>query len=143
MKKIFHWSHWPHYFNMHRNFLIIASVLGAISVALGAFAAHKLREMLSPEMVGVFETGVRYQFYHVFALFIVAITMQKYTNKWMFWAGNCFITGIVLFSGSLYALAVLRITESGGSKYIGVITPFGGLFLIAGWLFLLLGFSKT
>lgn len=128
---------------MNKNFLIIASLLGALSVALGAFAAHQLREMLSPNRVAVFETGVRYQFYHVFALFVVAMAMKQYSNRWMYWAGNCFIAGIILFSGSLYALAVLKVTESGGSKYIGIITPFGGLFLIAGWLFLLLGFSKS
>ena len=128
---------------MNRNFLIIASLLGALAVALGAFAAHQLREMLPPDLVSVFETGVRYQFYHVFALFLVAVAMQRYSNKWMFLAGNCFIAGIILFSGSLYTLAIMKIMDSSGSKYIGFITPFGGLFLIAGWLFLLLGFSKS
>jgi uncharacterized membrane protein YgdD (TMEM256/DUF423 family) len=143
MRKISRWNHSPNYCKMNRNFLIIASLLGALAVALGAFAAHQLRDMLSPDQVAVFETGVRYQFYHVFALFTVGITMQHYSNRWMYRAGNCFIAGIVLFSGSLYTLTVLKITESGGSKYIGMITPFGGLFLIAGWLFLLLGFSKS
>jgi len=128
---------------MNKNFLIIASLLGALAVALGAFAAHKLREMLSPDWIAVFETGVRYQFYHVFALFIVAITMQWYPSKWMLWAGNCFVAGIILFSGSLYTLSLLKMTDFSGSKFIAVITPFGGLFLIAGWLCLLLGFSKS
>jgi uncharacterized membrane protein YgdD (TMEM256/DUF423 family) len=128
---------------MNRNFFIVASLFGALAVALGAFAAHKLREFLSPDLVSIFETGVRYQFYHVFALFIVAISIQWRSNKWMFWAGNCFITGIVLFSGSLYTLSLMKMFESGGSKYIGILTPFGGLFLIAGWLFLFLGFWKS
>jgi uncharacterized membrane protein YgdD (TMEM256/DUF423 family) len=128
---------------MNRNFLIIASLLGALSVALGAFAAHQLREMLPTDMVAVFETGVRYQFYHVFALFLVAIAMQRYSNKWMYRAGNCFIVGIILFSGSLYTMVLLKMIDANGSKYIGLITPFGGLFLIAGWLFLMLGFSKS
>jgi uncharacterized membrane protein YgdD (TMEM256/DUF423 family) len=128
---------------MNRNFLIIASLFGALSVALGAFAAHQLREMLPIDMVAVFETGVRYQFYHVFALFLVAVAMQRYSNKWMYRAGNCFIVGIILFSGSLYALAILKMMDANGSKYIGLITPFGGIFLIAGWLFLMLGFSKS
>jgi uncharacterized membrane protein YgdD (TMEM256/DUF423 family) len=128
---------------MNKNFLSIASLLGALSVALGAFGAHKLREILTADFVAVFETGVRYQFYHVFALFLVAILNEKFQNKWMQWAGNCFIIGIVLFCGSLYALTVLRMTETSGAKYAGIITPFGGLFLIAGWLFLLAGITRA
>ena len=111
-------------------------------MALGAFAAHKLRQMVSPDAVLVFETGVRYQFYHVFALLIVALLSEKFSNKWMIWAGNCFITGIILFSGSLYALTALKVAENEGMKYIGAITPLGGLFFIAGWIFLWAGVSR-
>src|SRR5258708_4084882 len=89
---------------MNRNFVSIAALLGALCVALGAFAAHKLRSIVGPDTVAIFETGVRYQFYHVFALLFVALLSEKMSNKWMIWAGNCFITGIILFSGSLYAL---------------------------------------
>jgi uncharacterized membrane protein YgdD (TMEM256/DUF423 family) len=127
---------------MNKNFLSIAALLGGLSVALGAFAAHKLREIVAPDAVAVFETGVRYQFYHVFALLVVAILSEKFNNKWMIWAGNCFIAGIILFSGSLYALTALRIAENTSLKYIGAITPLGGLFFIAGWLFLWAGLSK-
>lgn len=97
---------------MNKNFLTIAALLGALSVALGAFAAHKLRDIAGPDTVAIFETGVRYQFYHVFALLIVALLSERISNKWMIWAGNCFIMGIILFCGSLYALTALRIAES-------------------------------
>ena len=80
---------------MNKNFLSVAALLGALSVALGAFAAHKLREMVPPDAVAVFETGVRYQFYHVFALLFVALLSERISNKWMIWAGNCLSTGMV------------------------------------------------
>ena len=126
---------------MNRQFLSIAALLGALTVALGAFAAHKLKQMVSPDAVAIFDTGVRYQFYHVFALFLVALLSEKFNNKWMIWAGNCFITGIVLFSGSLYILTAMKAAETVGVKFIGVVTPLGGLFFIAGWLFLWKGVS--
>ena len=128
---------------MNKNFISIAALLGALSVALGAFAAHKLRDMVAPDAVLTFETGVRYQFYHTFALFIVAMLSDKFTSKWVYRAGNCFIVGIILFSGSLYVLTLLRIKEvTGYNNIVGIITPIGGLFFIAGWLLLLFGISK-
>jgi uncharacterized membrane protein YgdD (TMEM256/DUF423 family) len=127
---------------MNKNFLSIAALLGALSVALGAFAAHKLREMVSPDAVAVFETGVRYQFYHVFALLFVALLSERISNKWMIWAGNCFIMGIVLFCGSLYALTALKIAESSHLLVVGILTPVGGVFFIAGWLFLWIGVTR-
>jgi uncharacterized membrane protein YgdD (TMEM256/DUF423 family) len=127
---------------MNRNFLSIAALLGALCVVLGAFAAHKLREIAGPDTVAVFETGVRYQFYHVFALLMVALLSEKFANKWMIWAGNCFITGIILFSGSLYMLTALKIAENTHLNYVGIATPIGGVFFIAGWFFLWLGVSK-
>ncbi|HTI08395.1 MAG TPA: DUF423 domain-containing protein [Puia sp.] len=126
---------------MNRNFISIAALLGALSVALGAFAAHKLRQIAGPDTVAVFETGVRYQFYHVFALLLVALLSDKFPNKWMVRAGNCFITGIILFSGSLYILTALKIADSEHLNYAGAITPIGGLFFIAGWIFLWVGVS--
>lgn len=128
---------------MNNFFLRVAALLGALSVALGAFAAHKLRDLLPPDGVAAFETGVRYQFYHALALLMVAILAEKFPGKAIQRAGNCFIAGVVLFSGSLYGLTVLRITETTGlNTLVGIITPFGGLFFIAGWLFLLFGVSK-
>src|ERR1700726_196205 len=113
---------------MNKNFLSIAALLGALSVALGAFAAHKLRDIVGPDTVAIFETGVRYQFYHVFALLFVALLSEKISNKWMVWAGNCFITGIILFSGSLYALTALKIAENTHLTLVGIATPLGGIF---------------
>jgi uncharacterized membrane protein YgdD (TMEM256/DUF423 family) len=128
---------------MNRNFISIAALLGALSVALGAFAAHKLRDLLPADGVAIFETGVRYQFYHTFALLIVGLLSDKISNKWIQMAGNCFVIGIILFSGSLYVLTILKLTETTGlNNIVGIITPFGGLFFIVGWLLLLLGVSK-
>lgn len=127
---------------MNRNFLSIAAILGALSVALGAFAAHSLRSMANADTVAIFETGVRYQFYHTFALFIVAFLAEKITNRWMIWAGNCFITGIILFCGSLYALTALVIHESTHKTIVGILTPIGGIFFILGWIFLYIAITK-
>lgn len=124
---------------MHKGFLIIASVSAALSVVLGAFGAHALKQIVSPGSVATFETGVRYQFYHTFALFVVAILLQAFPGKWLTAAGWLFIIGIVLFSGSLYLLALLKASNTVGMKGIGIITPFGGLFFIAGWICLLIG----
>ncbi len=124
---------------MNRNFLSVAALLGALSVALGAFAAHKLRTMTSPETVAIFETGVRYQFYHVFALLLVGFLSEKINNRWMVWAGNSFIMGIIFFCGSLYALTALTIAESTHRTLAGIATPIGGVFFIAGWIFLYIG----
>jgi uncharacterized membrane protein YgdD (TMEM256/DUF423 family) len=127
---------------MNKSFLSIAALLGALSVVLGAFAAHSLKRMATEETVEIFQTGVRYQFYHVFALLVVALLSEKFSNKWMTWAGNCFIAGIILFSGSLYLLTALKIAATANARFVGVITPVGGLFFIAGWIFLWLGVSQ-
>src|ERR1700689_4433928 len=115
---------------MNKGFLSIAALLGALSVALGAFAAHKLKEIVPPDAVAIFETGVRYQFYHVFALLFVALLSERIDNKWMIWAGNCFIMGIIFFCGSLYALTALKVAESSHLTLIGIATPVGGVFFI-------------
>jgi uncharacterized membrane protein YgdD (TMEM256/DUF423 family) len=127
---------------MNKNFLAIGAISGCIGVALGAFAAHKLKDILSADALSVFQTGVRYQFYHAFALMFVGILFEKFPNKLMKWAGNCFVIGTILFSGSLYALTILRINDITGLDKVGIITPFGGTFLIAGWLLIFLGVMK-
>jgi uncharacterized membrane protein YgdD (TMEM256/DUF423 family) len=124
---------------MHKGFLQTAAILGALAVALGAFGAHALKKMVPPETVTTFETGVRYQFYHVFALLAVAILFGSFPGKNLQYAGMCFIIGIILFSGSLYALTALSATKTDGLRGIGVITPIGGIFFIIGWVFLFLG----
>ena len=115
---------------MHKPFLVTATFLGALSVALGAFGAHALKNMISATALVTFETGVRYQFYHVFALLSVGILYYYYPVRLMRWAGNLFIAGIVLFSGSLYLLSLLPT----GYKWLGAITPFGGLSFIIAWV---------
>src|ERR1700750_3460276 len=113
---------------MSKRFFGTAAILGALAVALGAFGAHKLREMLPADGLNVFDTGVRYHFYHTLALLIVALLADRYPRKAFTRAGNCFIAGIILFSGSLYALTIIRIADAPAlSKYIGIVTPIGGL----------------
>ncbi len=119
---------------MHKGFLTWAALLGALAVALGAFGAHGLKQLVPPETIATFETGVRYQFYHVFALLAVGILYEKWPVNLLKWAGNLFLLGILLFSGSLYALTALKATDVVGLSGIGIITPFGGLCFIAGWL---------
>jgi len=127
---------------MHKSFLSIAAVLGALSVALGAFAAHRLKEIVSPDAVAVFETGVRYQFYHVFALLFAGLISDRVSNRWVIWAGNCFIMGIIFFCGSLYILTALKAADISPMKIVGIATPVGGVFFIVGWLFMWLGVKK-
>ncbi len=124
---------------MHKGFLITAAWLGALSVALGAFGAHGLKKLVGPDTISTFETGVRYQFYHTLALLAVAILYERFPSRMLRYAGNCFITGTILFSGSLYLLTALKAADTVGLNGVGAITPFGGLFFIAGWL--LLAFS--
>jgi uncharacterized membrane protein YgdD (TMEM256/DUF423 family) len=127
---------------MHKRFLSFGAMLGALAVALGAFGAHGLKKIVPPETVSTFQTGVQYQMYHALALLAVAIIYERISNKLIRLAGTCFIAGIILFSGSLYILTLLKATGTAGLDRIGVITPFGGLFFIAGWLFLFAGTLK-
>jgi uncharacterized membrane protein YgdD (TMEM256/DUF423 family) len=128
---------------MHKFFLQSASLLAALAVALGAFGAHALKRIVPDAVIAIFETGVRYQFYHVFALALVGILYNDFSNKWMILAGNLFLTGILLFSGSLYMLTYLKGSARQGFDWVGIITPFGGLAFIAGWLCMFVGLYKT
>jgi uncharacterized membrane protein YgdD (TMEM256/DUF423 family) len=127
---------------MHKGFLRTAAILGLLAVTLGAFGAHGLKKIVPPEAINTFETGVRYQFYHTLALLAIAMLFEKFPLRSIRYAGICFITGIVLFSGSLYALTLLQATNTVGLGGLGAITPIGGLFFIAGWLCLFLGVGK-
>ncbi|MGN6510655.1 MAG: DUF423 domain-containing protein [Chitinophaga sp.] len=127
---------------MHKTFLIWAALLGALAVILGAFGAHKLKELVPPETVSTFQTGVTYQFYHVFALLAVGILYAHVPGPQLVWAGRLFLIGILLFSGSLYVLTLLKATDTVGLRGIGAITPIGGLAFIGGWVMLLLGILK-
>jgi uncharacterized membrane protein YgdD (TMEM256/DUF423 family) len=113
-----------------RAWLICGAANAFVSVAAGAFAAHGLKSVLSSDMLEVFRTGATYQMYHSLALLAVALLTQSNTSAWVDGAGYAFTLGIVLFSGSLYVLALT------GVRALGIITPFGGLAFLAGWVFL-------
>ncbi|WP_404402508.1 DUF423 domain-containing protein [Idiomarina seosinensis] len=121
---------------MSQLFLIAAAVLGGSGVMLGAFAAHGLKSRLSDTLLNAFETGVTYQFYHALALLILALWLKQGQSVWFIASGYLWLAGVLLFSGSLYALALT------GIKWFGPITPFGGLLLIAGWISLFVGAIK-
>jgi uncharacterized membrane protein YgdD (TMEM256/DUF423 family) len=128
---------------MQRNFLITASLLGALAVALGAFGAHGLEKIATDgKILHGFQTATEYQMYHALALLAVAILYDKFPVSTMKWAGYSFIAGIILFSGSLYLLTFLKIQESSAVKFVGPITPVGGICFIAGWLLLLIAVMK-
>jgi len=128
---------------MHRTFLKIGAAMGGVSVLLGAFGAHQLREYLSPEVMATFQTGVTYQFYHSIAILLAGVLHKRYPNDWIVWAGRLFITGTILFSGSLYLLAMLKSIKDVGLQGFGLLTPLGGLLLVSGWLGLMLGIPSN
>lgn len=119
---------------MHKGFIAAAALLGALAVALGAFGAHGLKKIVPEETVQIFQTGVQYQMYHALALLLTGILPEKNFSKFINYAGWFFICGIILFSGSLYFLTLFKATGTIGLNKIGLITPFGGLFFIAGWV---------
>ncbi len=124
---------------MHKGFIKWAAALGFIAVLLGAFGAHQLKNLFSDNAVQIFETGVRYQFYHVFALLFTGILYKDFSNDYIRWAGRLFITGIFLFSFSLYFLTYVTGAVQPGFNWIGAITPIGGLCFLAAWVCIFLG----
>lgn len=127
---------------MNTFFIRTAAVLGAISVATGAFAAHTLKSIVTPEVLQIFETAVKYQFYHVIALLATGILYQQYPGKKLEWAGWLFIAGIVLFCGSLYLLCLLKHLHPADRSWVGAVTPLGGICFIIGWLLMAAGVRK-
>jgi uncharacterized membrane protein YgdD (TMEM256/DUF423 family) len=116
-----------------RLFFALGSASALVAVAAGAFGAHGLRERLSPDLLAVFETGARYHMYHALALLAASWALARWPGPWPARAGWLFVAGTVLFSGSLYALAL------SGVRWLGAITPLGGAAFLAGWFCLLLG----
>ena len=117
-------------------YVIIGAAAAGLAVVLGAFAAHGLKAILSPSELITFETGVRYQMYHGIALLCLPGLTALLSVKWANRVARCFVTGCVLFSGSLYVLATT------GIKWFGPITPLGGVFFIVGWILLIVGLVK-
>jgi uncharacterized membrane protein YgdD (TMEM256/DUF423 family) len=126
---------------MHKGYLSTAAFIGALSVALGAFGAHALKAILTEQSLGTYETAVRYQFYHVFALALVGILYKNYPNKFVKTAGGLFIAGMIFFSGSLYLLTYAS-ANTISLSWAGPLTPLGGIMLIIGWVCLAIGIRK-
>jgi len=120
----------------NRIILLAGAIFMALAVLLGAFGAHALKNSLSPEMLAVYKTGVEYQFYHALGLLLIGLIGFHFQSKWLNWSGILLTAGIILFSGSLYALSI------SGIKVLGAITPFGGLAFVAGWICLTVGLFK-
>lgn len=127
-----------------RKWFTIGAWLAALAVAAGAFGAHVLRDRISVDLLGVYETAVRYHLVHAVALLAVGLAVDRRPSRALHTAGALFVIGIVLFSGSLYALALSGVDGTSsvhhfsGMLVLGAITPFGGLALIAGWIVLAL-----
>jgi len=117
---------------MARVFVIVGSLSGLIAVAAGAFGAHTLRDRISADLLTTFETGARYQMYHALALLAVAWAMTRWANPLTILAGWLFVAGTLIFSGSLYALSLT------GARWLGAITPLGGIAFMGGWVCLAL-----
>jgi uncharacterized membrane protein YgdD (TMEM256/DUF423 family) len=118
---------------MHKFFLMAGALLGGLSVAIGAFGAHALKKVLEQnKYTEVFETGVRYQFFHAIALCIIGILIIQMPHKYLTYAGYAFIIGTLIFSGTLYVLSLT------GIRWLGAITPLGGTAFIIGWVLLFL-----
>ena len=112
-------------------YLRIGAVLGGLAVVIGAFGAHGLDAMMSDEMAEVFETGVKYHFYHALAILAIAAgSSSLWSSRLCLWACRAWTLGIIVFSGTLYALALT------GNSWLGAITPIGGAAMIAGWVLL-------
>ena len=123
---------------MYRKFLVWGTVLSGLAVILGAFAAHGLKAIIPADKIAIFETGVRYQFMHSVALILLAFLIQQNKAdqvliKKMSISGNLFLAGILFFSGSLFALAIQPIIAIQYAKFIGPITPIGGVCFVLAW----------
>jgi uncharacterized membrane protein YgdD (TMEM256/DUF423 family) len=114
-----------------KTFFVLASVFGGLAVALGAFGSHGLSGRLSADLLNTYEIAVRYQFYHALALIGVVVALGRWPQAGLLtWAGWLFVVGILIFSGSLYLLVF------SGVRWLGAITPIGGVAMIAGWALL-------
>ena len=120
----------------NKQILFVGATFMALAVLFGAFGAHALKSSLSPDMLTVYKTGVEYQFYHALGLLLIGLIGFKIDSKWIRWSGILLVAGIILFSGSLYALSI------SGIKTLGAITPIGGLSFVAGWFSLAVAIWK-
>lgn len=121
---------------MNKRFLMFGAMFGALSVITGAMLAHQLKRQMQEEALGIYETAVRYQFYHVFALLATGILSEKFPGSSINTAGYCFLGGIILFSGSLYCISAILTMGKSVPFILGLSTPAGGFMFILGWIFL-------
>lgn len=119
---------------MNANRLVMAAVAGCTAVMLGAFGAHGLKSLVSDYQLDIWQKGVDYQFYHTAALLFLALVPVAQDSVWLKRATMGFLIGIILFSGSLYLLALKDVLHLSSIKFLGPITPIGGVFFILGWL---------
>lgn len=122
---------------MNKVFLLSGAMFALLSVVLGAFAGHGLKSKVSAQMLGVFQTGVQYQFYHALGLLLLGLLMKQISSNLLIWSGGLMIGGIVCFSGSLYLLVLT------GNKWFGPVTPLGGVFFILAWSLMFLAIFKA
>ena len=123
---------------MHKFFIQTGAVMAALAVALGAFGAHGLKNLLQQHgRTANFETAAQYQMYHALALVLLGLLMVHFPSRQLVWAGWSFIVGIIFFSGSLYILSLTNVTKW------GAVTPIGGVAFLAGWILLLIGIWRT
>jgi uncharacterized membrane protein YgdD (TMEM256/DUF423 family) len=121
-----------------KTLLVIGSILMALAVAFGAFGAHIVQEMLTPERFEVYQTAVQYHFYHALGLLILgAVQYHAGRSAWLDWSGRLLLAGILIFSGSLY---MLTLTDTG---WLGMITPIGGFAFVLGWIALAIGMATA
>lgn len=123
--------------NTAKLWLLLGAIYGGVGVGLGAFGAHALKQRLTPEMLAVWRTAVEYQFYHALALLLLGVLARVWPTLSLNLAGTCFALGVLLFSGSLYALALTDI------RVLGAITPVGGLLFLVGWFALVWTLAKA
>jgi uncharacterized membrane protein YgdD (TMEM256/DUF423 family) len=120
----------------NKNWLVTAFILCGLAVALGAFGAHGLKRLVSPLQIETFKTGVQYHFYHAFAIALAVVVSQFTEDKRISRVMRLFLIGIICFSGSLYALTFVEVAGIEGLRWLGVVTPIGGLYFIYAWLLL-------
>ena len=123
---------------MIKKTLLVSGILGALAVIFGAMGAHALKNLISSEQLVSYETAVKYQMYHALAVLIVGLIQKESSSKYLKYAINLFLIGVILFSGSIYLLSLQDLIGFKFSTFLGPITPFGGIFLIAGWIMLIM-----
>ena len=127
----------------NKNWLVAATLLAGLAVVLGAFGAHGLKTLVSPLQVETFKTGVQYQFYHALAIALAVLISQFIDNQNIKRSFNLFAIGIFCFSGSLYGFTLGEMMSTEGVRWLGLVTPIGGMFFILGWINLAVGIYQV